>query len=252
MNQPDLQLILQILPAVAGVIGLCVAVLSLLAFRTILKERSQSTYDEKKNRAALSEMRLSYETQIADINRKLTATERRWNDVNHLLVSSQEAQKSRVFGSKPEQHLTSFLESMRVTEADLEIDPKLIFVLMPFDDESRPLFDSIRKVCFRLDLRCLRGDEQNATGDVMSHILRLMVRARLIVADVGARNPNVFYELGIAHALDKQTVLISKSIADVPFDLRSNRVVIFNSNEQLEVDLTATLARVFATTEKAP
>jgi nucleoside 2-deoxyribosyltransferase len=51
------------------------------------------------------------------------------------------------------------------------------------------------------------------------------MRADLIVADLTGRNPNVFYELGYAHALGKRTLLLTQKIDDVPFDLRHRQLV---------------------------
>jgi hypothetical protein len=60
-------------------------------------------------------------------------------------------------------------------------------------------------------------------GDVWSAINA----AIFLIADCTGRNPNVFYEIGIAHAIGKQTILISQTIDDVPFDLRHLRIVVY-------------------------
>ena len=51
------------------------------------------------------------------------------------------------------------------------------------------------------------------------------MRADLIVADLTGQNANVFYEMGFAHALNKDTILLTQTIGDVPFDLRQRRLV---------------------------
>jgi len=53
----------------------------------------------------------------------------------------------------------------------------------------------------------------------------------IIVADISILNPNVFYELGLAHAVAKPAILVAESIDDIPFDLRALRVIIYNKNE---------------------
>jgi hypothetical protein len=55
-------------------------------------------------------------------------------------------------------------------------------------------------------------------------------RAKIILADLSGKNPNVFYELGLAHALAKPAILVTESMDDVPFDLRALRVLIYNKN----------------------
>jgi hypothetical protein len=45
------------------------------------------------------------------------------------------------------------------------------------------------------------------------------------------KNPNVFYELGLAHALEKPVVLVSSNQDDVPFDLRHIRVILYDQTD---------------------
>src|SRR4051795_6436107 len=76
---------------------------------------------------------------------------------------------------------------------------------------------------------------------IMDDIARSIQRARLINADLTGRNPNVFYEVGIAHALNKQVLLMTQSIDDVPFDLRHRRALVYEYSprgcKKLEKDL---------------
>ena len=82
--------------------------------------------------------------------------------------------------------------------------------------------------------KCARGDETFAAGDVLSHIVRQIVRARIVIANIGTRNPNVYYELGIAQAIGKPTILVSHTIEGVPFDVQSQRILIYATLDELE------------------
>ena len=62
--------------------------------------------------------------------------------------------------------------------------------------------------------------------DVWTHILN----ARLVIADVTGRNPNVFYELGIAHTIGRAAIVITQRDEDVPFDIRSMRYIKYDIN----------------------
>jgi hypothetical protein len=55
--------------------------------------------------------------------------------------------------------------------------------------------------------------------------------AKVLVAELTGRNPNVFYELGLAHALNKPVVLISSNQDDVPFDLQHIRVIYYDMRD---------------------
>ncbi|TOB98789.1 hypothetical protein CGJ93_24475, partial [Vibrio parahaemolyticus] len=57
--------------------------------------------------------------------------------------------------------------------------------------------------------------------------------SKLVVANISGRNPNVFYELGIAHALGKDVILISRSEKDITFDLSSSQIIIYQDKEDL-------------------
>jgi hypothetical protein len=104
-----------------------------------------------------------------------------------------------------------------------------VFVLMPFNTDLRPVYeDHIKKVVSAKQLRVGRADDFFAAGSVMGDVWSAINAATFLIADCTGRNPNVFYEIGIAHAIGKQTVLISQNIDDVPFDLRHLRVVVYD------------------------
>lgn len=67
---------------------------------------------------------------------------------------------------------------------------------------------------------------------IMADIIELICTSSVIVCDLTNKNPNVFYEAGIAHTLGKEVILITQSQDDVPFDLRSIRYIHYLGNEQ--------------------
>ncbi len=101
---------------------------------------------------------------------------------------------------------------------------KKCFVIMPF----RPEFDRmyagvISPVVTSAGLYPVRADTVYSTRTIMSDILEQITNATAIIADVTGRNPNVNYELGIAHALGKPTIIITQCLKDLPFDYRDYR-----------------------------
>ncbi|MGZ5436641.1 MAG: hypothetical protein ACXW3F_11325 [Pyrinomonadaceae bacterium] len=96
------------------------------------------------------------------------------------------------------------------------------FVIMPFSEELHFFYlfmrDHIQHV-HHMD--CERGDAQILTIPVLEKINNYIRRADVIIADCTGRNPNVFYELGISHAYEKNVILVTKDpIADAPTDIR--------------------------------
>jgi len=125
-----------------------------------------------------------------------------------------------------------------------DIDEKMCFVVMPFGVESLNIVyeDFVKPVLEdRCQLRAERGDDVFGSNVIMDDIAQSIRRARLIVADLTGRNANVFYEVGIAHALNKRVLLMTQSIDDVPFDLRHRRALIYEYTprgcKKLEKDL---------------
>ena len=71
--------------------------------------------------------------------------------------------------------------------------------------------------------------------DGVDDIINLIWRARVVIADLSSKNPNVFYETGIAHTLGREVIQIAQSTEDIPFDLRAIRSQIYlNNGEGLE------------------
>lgn len=101
-----------------------------------------------------------------------------------------------------------------------------LFVLMPFDPQLRPVYEDHIAQCAReLHLTIARGDNLFTAQSVMDDIWNAISSARAVIADCTGRNPNVFYEIGLAHAVGKPVILITKEVDDVPFDIRHLRYI---------------------------
>lgn len=100
------------------------------------------------------------------------------------------------------------------------------FVLMPFDSEFDMIFNELVKPALEeVGYDVKRADSIANQQNILKDVVRGIAEADLVVADLTSVNPNVFYELGISHAMQKDTVLLTQSIEDVPFDLKSYRVI---------------------------
>lgn len=94
-----------------------------------------------------------------------------------------------------------------------------VFVLMPFANEFAPVYEAISIACRGLRLSVARADDLSSTRDVMSDIWAGICNAGAIVADCSGRNPNVFYEIGVAHTVGRAVVLLSQDLSELPFDI---------------------------------
>ena len=94
-----------------------------------------------------------------------------------------------------------------------------------------------------------RVDEQTFHNEtILERIYNQIGAADFIIADMTGRNPNVFYEVGYAHAKGKTCVLITKDAADIPFDLKHHRHIVYGQSlvilqEKLRGDLLEITAK---------
>lgn len=111
----------------------------------------------------------------------------------------------------------------------MEKDKLFAFVLMPFDEKYDDIYNlAIKEVASNLDIRAERVDEQRFKEDILDRIYRQIEASDIIIADMSGQNPNVFYEVGYAHARDKLCVLLARDVNDIPFDLKHRRHVIYS------------------------
>jgi hypothetical protein len=97
---------------------------------------------------------------------------------------------------------------------------------MPFGGYfDRYYSEVIKPTLERLELIARRADEIYGTNAIITDIYTAIADANICIADVTGRNPNVSYELGMAHSLAKPVVIITQDIKDVPFDYRHWRII---------------------------
>jgi hypothetical protein len=110
-----------------------------------------------------------------------------------------------------------------------ETNPKFfVFVLMPFAEKFLDLYElGIRQVCKDAGAYCERVDEAFFCEGILDRIYNQISKADAIVAVMTDRNPNVFYEVGYAHALGKRVCLLTSTAEDIPFDLKHYSHVVY-------------------------
>jgi hypothetical protein len=105
------------------------------------------------------------------------------------------------------------------------------FVAMPFSSAFDEVYETIREAIEgpELSLTCSRADELEGGGHIIEDILREIAESEIVIADLTGRNPNVFYELGIAQMVKnvEKVILLSQDVESVPFDVRVFRCIIY-------------------------
>jgi hypothetical protein len=109
---------------------------------------------------------------------------------------------------------------------------KQCFVLMPFKSEFDEIYAEIKNGLHEITFSALRADDMDQNRPIITNIISEIAASHFVIADLTSKNPNVFYEVGIAHSIRDlaNVILLSQSIEDVPFDLRHLPVIIYAAN----------------------
>lgn len=118
---------------------------------------------------------------------------------------------------------------MEDSTALLTSSSNLCFVITPFKPGYEMVFQQIIKPsAIEFGLEVLRADNIYSPGIITNQIRAAIHQSKICIADITGRNLNVMYEVGIAHTLDKPTILLSQNIEKIPFDLRVFRVIYYS------------------------
>jgi hypothetical protein len=112
-----------------------------------------------------------------------------------------------------------------------EKEGKYIFVIMPLKADFDSVYKTIRTACGRFPgVTFDRADDWSKTGRITDQIIEALKTADLIIADITGPNPNVMYELGYAHALDKNVIVLNADRAS-PFDVQDYRQILYTAED---------------------
>lgn len=112
------------------------------------------------------------------------------------------------------------------------IDQHLTSAMMPFDAKFNGVYASIKQAAENLGLDCKRADDIWEHASIIQDVVSLIDQSKIVICDCSGRNPNVFYEAGIAHTLGREVILITQSEYDIPFDLRHLRYIQYLNNSE--------------------
>ncbi len=149
-------------------------------------------------------------------------------------------------------------KSSQISEAEEELNSeyrdaahnpnkqKRIFVVMPFSAEFEDIYIlGIREVAENMNLIVERADDVEHNEDILEIIQDRIRSCDVVVADTTYSNPNVMYEVGYAHGVETETILISRKGEMMPFDIQSKNIILYTSivdlRERLNSRLTETV-----------
>jgi hypothetical protein len=110
--------------------------------------------------------------------------------------------------------------------------PRTCFVMMPFSSEwSDPVWEAIHAAFAHEAVNCVRADSMRGPV-ILRDIVEGIAQSSLLLADITDRNPNVFYEIGIAHAWELDVLMITQEAKQIPFDTSSLRHIVYETSAE--------------------
>jgi hypothetical protein len=173
--------------------------------------------------------------QITIVDRNRERAERIKNILEEILPSNHSLGAQLSVSETPPQIISAGKESKNKPH---------VFVAMPFGKDMEDVFRyGIQGPVNEAGLLCERVDMTTFTGDILARIKSRIETATLVIADLTGANPNVYLEVGYAWGKDRSTLLLSKS-AELEFDVRGQRTIIYETISDLEKQLKADLANL--------
>lgn len=223
----------------------CFSIFMLLAWKQLKKIQNKIDQRERQQEkeVALSYQREKLENEVYKANENLLATYVRFGDLNHLLIANTYSD-IRVSRNVVDY---SFFEGLGLDPTGLAVEDRFVTCLMPFNKQYNKIYSTIQDVCSNNGCTCHRSDDKFLPNDILKYTMELILRSQVIVAVLDGRNANVYYEVGIAHSIGKTVILISNAskFKDTPFDVKGNRFILYQTQEDLNIQLNNTLKNLY-------
>lgn len=118
------------------------------------------------------------------------------------------------------------------------------FVVMQFGEPYDSLYrDVIKPIAEEKGLEAYRVDDVYKPGIILQDIIRGIIESEIVIAEITPPNPNVFYEIGYAHAIGKTTILLVEKGKELPFDIRSYRCIFYDNTIRGKKDVENNLRK---------
>jgi hypothetical protein len=133
-------------------------------------------------------------------------------------------------------------------------DPALVAVMMPFNASMAPVVEALDKAATAAGMTLKRADDIWISDHIIQDVVTLLCQAKVVICDLTDRNANVFYEMGIAHCLPREVIMITQHSKDVPFDVQHIRYITYLKNGEgllkLAAEVTARLETLKSLSQK--
>ena len=230
------------------VIGTVIIIISEIIIFSRIEHNNKYLFD--KSIVQLDKL-IKYNKQRAEIEEEIRMLTRQleysnvaqYVDINRLAFSGQN--DNLISNSINSINYENFLLQFGIDQNSIVIKEGTAAFLTPFDKQGMSLFEKCQSILGNIDIFLRKTDNVVEKDDILMNIVLLIIQSEFILVNIDGRNPNVYYELGIAHALGKPTILLSKAkytLDDIGFDIRQKRIVIYQTTEELERELLSQIS----------
>ncbi len=127
------------------------------------------------------------------------------------------------------------------------VKPKC-FVIMPFAPELNFVFNVIKEAVEQQDLECVRADERFVSEPIIENVKSQIAGAEVVIVDFTGRNPNVYFEAGLADAWRKKWIVLAQSTSDLAFDVQHVRAIVYSNTMGADQKLKTDIGRALQET----
>ena len=195
---------------------------------------------QKQDGYLIDYIRDRYERYLYEKTEELVSDKNRFQDINHLLL----VQPSVAEISLKRVPNTSFFDNMNISLSQIQIKDNQIACLMPLHKKYNNLYNQLCQTCIHQDFKLIRSsDSMLPTESLPKYIVQMILESKAIIAVLDGRNPNVMYEIGIAHSMGKLVLMIAGN-KTTPFDINHQRLILYSSLRDLDEKLTESLKAI--------
>lgn len=179
-----------------------------------------------------------YPACAAEVLADLVRKDEKTLDLVELILREKSAQNGE--GSSQD-GIQTFFGTGQASCIEKALDTSLVTAMMPFRPDFDDVRETMRQACVNTGRTLKAADDIWESSVLIQDVINLIATSCMVIVDFTGKNPNVFYETGVAHALGKEVIPITQSLDDVPFDLRHHRVLRYDNNADGRVQLQAKL-----------
>lgn len=225
-------------------ISIIVLILSLFSIYSIYRLKKKIDNRNVDKTVHLGYQREQLENRTYDVSQPFISDSGFFLDTSHILIDASKADMI-IRHNVPDY---SYFIDLGINLSSIEINDSLIVCLMPFNNRFNKIYDNIKLVSKDQNYTCQRSDEEYIASNtnLRKYIIELILKAKIVVAVLDGRNPNVFYEIGIAHSMGKLVLLLANvnNASEIPVDFQANRLILYNDMRDLREKLSKTIKAV--------